>query len=285
MSVNGRIINARGTLAKAEGKVADYILAHANQMTTMTVAELAQAAGASPAAVIRLTKRLEIDGFTALKLMLSADVAEHRLAPKTYADITPKEPISTIKEKLLAGALDSLRETTDQINDHTLAELIRLIADAHQLNLFGIGASNLAAENISQKWNRLGYLTVADNDLNSLLPKLVNAQPNDVLWLVSNSGTSPEVLVAAKFAKDHGIKVISLTRFGDNALARLSDLAVHTSQPKESANRIAATNSLLAQFMVIDIIFYTFVSQHFEASATALENSRQIIHAYKQKLH
>lgn len=285
MSVNGRIINARGTLAKAEGKVADYIMAHANQVPTMTVADLAQAAGASPAAVIRLTKRLETDGFTALKLMLSADVAENRLAPKTYADITPKEPISTIKEKLLAGALDSLRETTDQINDHTLAELIHLIADAHQLNLFGIGASNLAAENISQKWNRLGYLTVADNDLNSLLPKLVNAQPNDVLWLVSNSGTSPEVLVAAKFAKDHGIKVISLTRFGDNALARLSDLAVHTSQPKESANRIAATNSLLAQFMVIDIIFYTFVSQHFEASATALENSRQIIHAYKQKLH
>lgn len=140
------------------------------------------------------------------------------------------------------------------------------------------------AENISQKWNRIGYPTVADDDLNSLVPKLVNAKKGGILWVISNSGESPEVLIAAKNAKKYNLKLVSLTRFGKNSLAKLSDIAVHTSQPKESPNRIAATNSLLAQFMIIDIIFYYFVSQTYDSSSKVLIDSHNAIEQYKRGL-
>lgn len=285
MSVNGRILNARGDLSKAETKVADYILNHSREVINMTASDLAQAAGSSPASVIRLTKSLDIEGFTALKILLTADITKNQALPQDYSDITPNESLDSIKDKLLASALQSIRETTDQVNAQEVSALVAAIAKAKQLFVFGIGASNLAAENICQKWNRIGYPAVADNDLNMLLPKLVNAKPGDVMWVISNSGESPEALVAAKFSQSLGIKIVSLTRFGNNSLAKISDIAVHTSQPKESLNRIAATNSLLAQFMIIDIIFYDFVSNNFKASAVSLEHSYHVIHDYKRLLH
>ncbi|WP_125710677.1 MurR/RpiR family transcriptional regulator [Lacticaseibacillus porcinae] len=284
MSVNGRILNARGDLSKAEIKIADYILAHPRDVINMTASELAKEAGSSPATVIRLTKSLDIEGFTTLKILLTADITKNQSVPQDYADITPNEDLDSIKDKLLASALQSIRETTDQVNAQEVSELIKAVASAKQLFVFGIGASGLAAQNICQKWNRIGYPTVADDDLNNLLPKMVNAQPGDVLWVISNSGESPEALVAAKFAREIGIKLVSLTRFGNNSLAKASDIAVHTSQPKETPNRIAATNSLLAQFMIIDIIFYDFVSNNFEASSVALENSHKIVRDYKRQL-
>ncbi|GEL13275.1 transcriptional regulator [Lapidilactobacillus concavus DSM 17758] len=284
MSVRGRILNAKGDLSEAEAKVADYILKHQQQVLKMTIKQLAKASNSSPASVIRLTKRLDIDSFTTLRILLSSDLTKNHSDPKDNADITKNEQLSSIKEKLLSSALQSIRETTDQVNEDEVDHLVSAIIHSQRLFIFGIGASYLAVENISQKWNRIGYPTVADNDLNALLPKVINAGKNDVLWIISNSGESPEVLLAAQTAKEKGVKVASLTRFGNNSLAKLSDISVHTSQPMESPNRIAATNSLLAQFMLIDIIFYFFVSKSFDKSAKALDASHRVVRDYKQSL-
>lgn len=284
MSVKGRIINSKSDLSTAEAKVANYVLDHPEATIKMTVTQLAKAAGSSPASVIRLTKRLDIDSFTTLKILLSSDLTKNQTDPKKNADITPNEPLNSIKEKLLTSALQSIRETTDQVNEDEVNRLVAAIIGSKQLFLFGVGASHLAVENISQKWNRIGYPTNADSDLNMLLPKMVNASTKDVLWVISNSGESPEALVAAKAAKKAGLQLASLTRFGNNSLAKISDIAVHTSQPKESLNRIAATNSLLAQFMLIDVIFYDFVSQTFAKSSKFLEVSHDMVVDYKQNL-
>ncbi|WP_225046733.1 MurR/RpiR family transcriptional regulator [Lacticaseibacillus kribbianus] len=284
MSVKGRINNAMAGLSEAETKVADFVLAHPEEVINMTASQLAAAADSSPASVIRLTKRLDIEGFTALKILLATDLTKAPSDPAADSDITEGEALGSIKQKLLGSALQSIRETTDQVNEGEVDALVRAIKSTHQLYLFGIGASALAAANICQKWNRIGYPTVADADLNALLPKLVNARRGDVLWVISNSGESPEVLIAAKEARRRGVRLASLTRFGNNSLAKLSDIAVHTSQPMERENRIAATNSLLAQFMIIDVIFYYFVSRNFAASAQALDRSHQVISAYKDTL-
>ena len=284
MSVKGRILNSQSELSAAERKVAEFILQNPNKTIQMTAVQLATASGSSPASVIRLTKRLEIDSFTTLKILLSSDLTKNQSDPKMNDDIRPNEDLGSIKGKLLTSALESIRETTDQLNRDEVTRLVKAIIGSNQLFLFGVGASNLVAENISQKWNRIGYPTVADDDLNSLVPKLVNAKKGGILWVISNSGESPEVLIAAKNAKKYNLKLVSLTRFGKNSLAKLSDIAVHTSQPKESPNRIAATNSLLAQFMIIDIIFYYFVSQTYDSSSKVLIDSHNAIEQYKRGL-
>ena len=143
MSVKGRILNAKSELSSAEVKIADYVLENPQTVIKMTVNQLAKAAGSSPASVIRLTKRLDIGSFTTLKILLSSDLTKNQADPKVHDDILPNEQIGSIKEKLLTSALQSIRETTDQVNEDEVQKLAKAITDSKQLFLFGIGASYL----------------------------------------------------------------------------------------------------------------------------------------------
>jgi D-sedoheptulose 7-phosphate isomerase len=53
------------------------------------------------------------------------------------------------------------------------------------------------------------------------------AGPNDCLILISSSGNSPNVVAAAKTARDIGMKIIGLTGFAGGALGKASDAHLH----------------------------------------------------------
>lgn len=283
MSVKGELLNLLAELSKSERKVANYIIANPQIVVSMTVAQLAVAAKASPAAVIRLVKHLKSVSYTTMKVELAADLSRDRTHTKIYADIAANESLTDIEHKLLANAQQTLQETSDQIDQTEIKKLVSKLSNSQQILLLGIGASALVAENISQKWSRLGYAITVDNDLNLLLPKLVSLNSQSILWIISNSGELPETLIAAETAHKFGVEVVSLTRFGKNRLFLASDIGIHTSQPPEDKQRIAATSSLLAQFMAIDLIFYYFVSQNFERYSKILATSRQEVIDYHNR--
>lgn len=283
MSVKGELLNLLAELSKSERKVANYIIANPQIVVSMTVAQLAVAAKASPAAVIRLVKHLKSVSYTTMKVELAADLSRDHSHIKIYADIAANESLTDIEHKLLANAQQTLQETSDQIDQTEIKKLVSKLSNSQQILLLGIGASALVAENISQKWSRLGYAITVDNDLNLLLPKLVSLNSQSILWIISNSGELPETLIAAETAHKFGVEVVSLTRFGKNRLFLASDIGIHTSQPPEDKQRIAATSSLLAQFMAIDLIFYYFVSQNFERYSKILATSRQEVIDYHNR--
>lgn len=140
MSVRGRILNSQSELSAAERKVAEFILQNPNKTIQMTAVQLATASGSSPASVIRLTKHLEIDSFTTLKILLSSDLTKNQSDPKMNDDIRPNEDLNSIKGKLLTSALESIRETTDQLNRGEVTRLVKAIIGSNQLFLFGVGA-------------------------------------------------------------------------------------------------------------------------------------------------
>ena len=69
--------------------------------------------------------------------------------------------------------------------------------------------------------NDCGYEHVFDYQLRNFL------NPGDVVVLVSSSGNSPNVVLAAQFAKAQGATVITLTGFSGGKLKPLADIALH----------------------------------------------------------
>ncbi|KRL11360.1 MurR/RpiR family transcriptional regulator [Schleiferilactobacillus perolens] len=281
MPIKRKITNTQNSMSEAEEKVANYVLAHPQPVLNMTVSQLARAAQTSAASVVRLSKRIGVAGFTAFKIELAADLTKQNIDIDPDADITRNESLSVIKEKLLYNAKEALQDTVDQIDPQAFTDVNRLLGSAKQIYIFGVGASFLTAQNIAQKWSRIGYPATAMNDLNVLLPAIANGTKRDMLWVVSNSGETPEVIYAAQTAKKSQVSVVSLTKLGKNSVTAISDVAIHTSLPIERRHRIAATNSLMTQFMVVDLLFYDFVSHHYDASTRALNQSKHIIEQYQ----
>ncbi len=55
--------------------------------------------------------------------------------------------------------------------------------------------------------------------------------PGDLLWAYSTSGNSPNVLAAARMAKEKGLRVVTFTAEGGGQLAQLADLSFAVPTP------------------------------------------------------
>lgn len=285
MPIFAKIQEQQEAFSKSELKIAQFILDQPQDVLEMTAQQLARAADSSSAAVIRLCKRLKVYGFPQLKIELSADLSGGELSRKIQPEVRENEEISSIKERLLVNTQNSLAETVEEIDDDQIHQLSQIVARSRRLLVLGIGVSNLVAQDIAQKWGSVGTIVIAFNNVNDLLPIVANAGIEDSLWVVDNSGEAPEAIYAAQIAKERKVPIITMTKKGSNTISELGDVEIHTSQPIELPGRIAATDSLLLQFMAIDIIFYDFVSRNYESSISQLNQSAKLVKDYKNHFY
>lgn len=262
----------------SEKKVAQYILDHSDSIVRLTVHELAAHANASSAAVIRLCRSIGVAGFSELKLSLSSQVS-HSLKSGFY-DIEPNDTISSIKEKIVSNSVHVIKETAMELDEEMIHHTVESFNKADVIYVYGVGASWLAAEDVMQKWSRLGKNMVAYQDTHIFTSILSSSKKNSIFFGISNSGETPEVLRLVNIAKEVGCQTIGLSRFGHNSLSQNVDLSLHHVHAPEAQFRSAATSSIFAQFLTIDIIFYAYVSKYYDESIQKIINSKNSVEKY-----
>jgi len=282
MNFENRVEAAQNDLTTAEAKVTDYILKHLEETVKSNVDQLAKESKSSPATIIRTVKKLDIDSFTAMKIMISMDLVEKENKPSKEIDVKANESFDSISEKLAENDIKNIQQTKHLLKVEDCNRAVNRLLKTKTLFVFGIGASALAAENIHQKWSRIGVHVVVGHDINVFLTELSNATKNDTIWLISNSGETPEIIYFANYAKQHQLFCITLTMFGQNHVAKLADVPLKTSKPMEPDDRVGATNSITGQFYVIDTILYLYFSQDFKRSFKAITGSKSLVKDYKQ---
>ncbi|ASZ07859.1 MULTISPECIES: MurR/RpiR family transcriptional regulator [Enterococcus] len=277
MSVISRIESMMEEYSSAERKLANYIINHVEKIPTMTANDLAEAAGSSAPTVVRFSKKIGFQSLTDFKITVSTELQTGLV--EGFSDIEPNESFYSIKNKLGNNAQVAIKETVDILEEETIRTVVQSLEEAETVFLYGVGASSLVVEDILQKWSRVGKPIIFEKDIHVLLPQLVSNEQKKVLWLVSNSGKSADVVALGELAKSLNIEVIVLTQFGNNPLSKLADVTVQTSRPKEITNRSAATNSLLAQFATVDIIFYFYMAKN-EYLSEKVAQTREAIQQY-----
>jgi DNA-binding MurR/RpiR family transcriptional regulator len=276
-----RIESVLEELPKSERKVAQYILENADEIVRMTVHELAANANASSAAVIRLCRSIGVAGFSELKVSLSSQIS--RSFKSGFYDIEPNETIFSIKEKIVSNSVQVIKETAMELDEEIIDRTIDCINNADVIYVYGLGASWLVAEDIKQKWSRLGKIVIAYQDAHIYASILSASSGKSVFFCISNSGETPEILRLIEIAKEYGCQTIGLTRFGNNTLSQKVDLSLHHVRAPEAQFRSAATSSIFAQFLTIDIIFYAYVSKNYDNNIQKIINSRNSVLNYTQR--
>jgi len=271
----------REELPSSSRKVADYVLTHMNQIARMTIHQLAEESDTSAAAVVRFCRALGLKGYPELRMRISADTARTDL--KGYHDIEKDERPVDLIEKTLSNSIQALQDTAKQLNDDRIADAIDVIDQARAIYFYGIGASHVVAEDAAQKWTRVGKLAIQETDQHLLATILANARPEDVFFAISYSGETEEVVELIRLAKIQGLKIISLTRFGDNRISQLADIALWTSRAPEAPLRSAALSSRLAQLFAIDVLFLSYAAGHYEDTLERLQYTRESVKTLHQK--
>ncbi|MTD42260.1 SIS domain-containing protein [Erwinia sp. CPCC 100877] len=279
-NIQRRISSVLELLPKSEQKIGKTILTDPAKVISMTASELAAYAGTSPATVIRFCKKIDIPSFTQLKIGLSAEIDTP--VHEGYSDITADETVAEIKSKLLGNAYQSMQETVALLKEERIELIVDLLVQAPILYVYGVGASYLVAENIAQKWNRIGKTVVCVQDPHVLIATLVSAPKNAVFFGISHSGETKEVLRLLEVAQKHQLKTIGLSQFGDNSLSSKADYALQTVRSNEAVLRSAATTSLHDQFIVVDVLFYAYASRNFDQTLARIQESKTEVKKYEK---
>ncbi|WP_026679302.1 MurR/RpiR family transcriptional regulator [Fictibacillus gelatini] len=268
-------------LPASEQKIAEYILEHPHEVVNSTVSQLANVSNTSGAAVIRLCKSLGLKGFQDLKIRVAGDLVKP--AEQGYRDIEPSESMYQVAHKTASNAIQSLKETAELINYDELQKAIEALLKAKNVHFFGIGASSIIALDAQQKFLRINKGATAFTDVHLVATLIANADQDDVVFGISFSGETPEVINVLSLAKDRGVQTISLTKFDQTTLSSIADISLFTSYSNEAPFRSAATSSRLAQLYIIDVLFLCIAARQYEETVKHIDKTREAIHFITKK--
>jgi arabinose-5-phosphate isomerase len=125
------------------------------------------------------------------------------------------------------------------------AQSVRLLLDCKgKVVLSGIGKSGRIAEKVAATMSSLGLPAVFLHATEALHGDIGLVQPGDVVFVISNSGTTREVLDIIPTLRAMRVPIISITRSDESPLAQASDVPLVVAAEREAdALNLAPTSS------------------------------------------
>jgi DNA-binding MurR/RpiR family transcriptional regulator len=274
------IQNMLEQLPASERKIAEFILDNPQAILNSTVHDIGLQANTSGAAVIRLCKSLGLNGFQDLKVRIAGDLVKP--VEQGYRDIEPGESFFSIAQKTTSNSIQSIRDSEEMINYDELERAVHTLSTAQNVHFFGIGASNIIARDAQQKLLRVHKNATAFSDTHLVATLIANANKDDLVFGISHSGETPEVIKVMALAKERGVKTISLTKYGQSSVSALADIKLFTAYSGEAPFRSAATSSRLAQLYIMDILFLSMATVQYEDTIHSIDKTREAIRFIKE---
>lgn len=243
----------RTHLSATDGKIADLILGNPQSVVSMTISQLATAAGVSDASVSRFCKTVGLDGFHALKIAL-ARVAENQ--DSYYQEITADD----LQKSLHSIGVNKKAEIDGTLTMNT-TETVTAILDALQgaslIQVAAAGGTFPVAADAVYKFNQLGYLAFADPVWDSAVGQTMNLPQDGLLIIISNSGETADLLKQIQVAKSRGVRVLAITNRVDSPIGQAANLCLLTAvrqrilESEYYFSRVAAMTAIETLFLLL----------------------------------
>ncbi|HGQ1957974.1 TPA: MurR/RpiR family transcriptional regulator, partial [Streptococcus pneumoniae] len=224
--------------------IADYILVRDSEIVYETSSEIVSKVKVGEGTLNRFCKKIGYSGFQELKLKMTKDILElesQKMSSDTFID--------EIKNNYL-----SIVESTRKLIDGRQIELaIKLIREANQILMIGVGSSGNAAREFESSLLRIGIISKTVIDTHFQLMHTALLKDNDLIIAFSLSGSTKEVEETLLNAKRKNVKIISITNYSSRNIAKLSDCVLLTSK-KESYLEGGSLMAKASQLFIIDVI-------------------------------
>ena len=166
-----------------------------------------------------------------------------------------KASIKQIALRTIQMEADSISGLASFIN-LDFEKAIQAIADCKgRLIISGIGKSAVIAQKIVATLNSTGTQASFMHAADAIHGDLGMIQQEDVVIIISKSGSSPEIKVLVPLIKNFGNTLIGMIGNTDSFLAKHSDIVLNTTVEQEACpNNLAPTTSTTAQLVMGDVL-------------------------------
>lgn len=278
--VIGTIRAARTSLRPAERRVATAVLADPEAAVGATVASLAAQADVSQATVVRFVRALGFDGLADLRIALAQELTrrdvelERSTIEHGRLDLT--DELADVVAKLAFHEARSIEQTGRLIDHDGLGAVADAIAARRPVVALGVGASGLAASDLTQRLQRIGLVSMFSADTHLQLTHAALADADAIVIAFSFGGRTAEVHRALTLARQRGALTVAVTGSPTSPVAEQADVVLLTSA-RESEMRAGALASRMAQLAVVDFLFVLVAQRLGGAVDQLLELTREAV--------
>ena len=250
-----RLRSSLPSLTPALQRVAEYALEKPEDVIYLSVTELASLSGSGEASVIRLCRDLGYQGFQDFKLSLTADLASSNVSsPSSALQGTP-----AIIAHAVHSAERALEETAQILEPQTVDRVVDALEAAGRIEVYGVAASGVTAQDFAYKFVRLGLNALVHTDPHMAAMSAANLGKNTVAIGISRSGSTKDTVRALELAQRAGAFTVAITHRSRSPITA-ADAVLYTSSP-ESPTEGGAVSSKVGQMLVLEVIFTALLAR------------------------
>ncbi|MGM0216768.1 hypothetical protein IGI42_004364 [Enterococcus sp. AZ109] len=282
-----RIEEAAFKQSDARRTIGEFILEHRDQLSELTMEEIAKQTFTSKPTLVRFAKYFGYSGWKEFMYAFSHEVAYHD--DTAYDDVDPNFPFEAesdtleIVESLVNLKMQSIKDTVSLIAVEDLNKAAQLIQRAENVVIYGNSPNYFYGElfkrnllTIRKKafMAKSGECGITSHSLTE----------KDCAMIISYSGNSPDENPTSnvKILLRNNVPIISITSGGDNYLRDYSDVVLNMSSKEKLYSKISNFATQESVMMILDALFGKIFALNYEenkankiASSKQLESKRQ----------
>lgn len=268
-SLRERVAQRLSVMPPAERRVAEYLRDNAQGIIFATAEEIGAATGTSDATVVRTAKTLGYSGLPHLKRGIGRQIVD---ATRPSVRLNQRieragQATDTLLDHVFAEATERLTETRRLIPQEDFVQAVGLLTGAREVAAFGIGPSELAAQFLALKLNRLGRQARSVGTTGfRLADELLQIREDDVIVLYAPSRLTNDTVVLLDHAKSVGAATILVS---DSLGPTLADRVTLTLPAVQSATGFTA--EVYSALLVTDCLVLAVASHDREEATAASE--------------
>ncbi len=226
-------------MSAIERRIADFVLENAALLRDYSSQQLASALGISQSSVVKFCQKLGFKGYPDLKYSIGEDMA--RDSPdasiaQSHPGVPPADAMAAELWRRKSAAEEETRAINPPGSIAVVAKAIAAIADTGTVFLTGLGTDDIRARAFALKMSMLGIITVHNFDPIHLAASVGAAKPGDVLVVFSEHGKPPQLCAIARYFREQGGVVVSVTRHTSNPLRAYATHALLVSAHDDEAH-------------------------------------------------
>ena len=267
-----RISASLPSLAPAEQRVGQLVLADPHSFARLPVRELAAKANVSKPTVVRFCRSMGYDGLADFKLKLAGNVAEG--VPYVHRSVDADDKTADVMVKVIDNSVAAFLQYRNDANPAALEQaataIIQTWKQKQRLEIYGVGNSGVVAQDAQHKFFRLGISSQATSDTHIQTMGATMLRPGDCLIVISNSGRTRELVDVAHIARHQGATVIAIT----SSHTPLSDSShiLLAADNLEGSDLYSPMASRLLHLLIIDILATAVALKMGDSLAHTLQN-------------
>lgn len=280
MDIINRIRKKDFRPSKSDRILIEYVNLNAGECIYKSITEIAKEVSLGEATVTRFSRKLGFLGFQEFKVALTKELSKESGKNVISTVVNVDEKANMTAEKLFTSYKEVMEKTLQNLNYNNILAIKNLILQAKKIFFFGIGNSGIVAMDANYKFMRIGLnsMSVSDSHTMIMLSSLMNK--DDILFAISHTGETKEILKTVEVAKQNEVRIISLTGSNSNSLIDLSDINVNY----VSVETIFETGSILSklvQIFLMELIYSEVIKDNYENSIENKVKTTEALEKFK----